>query len=249
MPIPVQCQCGKKLSVKDQFAGKTLKCPACGSAIQVPARQAAPSPVSNPMDELFDQEGFGKNIAAVCPSCSAEMEADAVLCTKCGYNKLTGEHIQGHLTPGLDIDMGTLALQKAQSDLVAADKLQKDMTEGAGMPWWMLGLIVFVLTSATALAVMAVMSANRTTGTDTFDPMKTFLVLSGSACTAVALGACLRLVVQGFKESQKQGFLCLTLLYLFVFTFQKPKGRIGPLLVMLVLGGTAAALFVKSQSV
>ncbi|MEM6472437.1 MAG: hypothetical protein AAF802_22940 [Planctomycetota bacterium] len=247
MPIPVQCQCGKSLSVKEQYAGKTLKCPSCGSAIQVPMPASA-NPVANPMDDLFDEEGFGRNIAAVCPACGEQMAAEAVLCTKCGYNKTTGEKVQGHLTPGVDIDMGTLALQKAETDMHAADKLQRDMTSGAGMPWWMLALIVFILGSATVLAVMAVMSYNRTTGDDTFNALRTFLLLSGTACTLVSVGACVRLIVQGFKESQKEGFLCLTILYLLVFTFKKPKGRIGALLVMLILGGTAAALFVRSQT-
>ncbi|MEO1615108.1 MAG: hypothetical protein AAFV88_04610 [Planctomycetota bacterium] len=248
MPIPVQCQCGKRLAAKDQFAGKTLKCPQCGSAIKVPMAAAASSPLSNPMDELFDQEGFGKNIAAVCPSCSAEMAANAVLCTQCGYNKTTGEKMVGHRTPGVDVDMGTLALEKAEADMHAAKKLQKDMTDGSGMPWWMLGLILFILISATSLAVMSVMSFNRTTGDDSFNPMKTFLQLSGVACALVSVGAFIKLVAQGFRESQKEGLLCLTILYLLVFTFKKPKGRIGALLVMLVLGGTAAALLIRSQT-
>lgn len=49
MSIMIQCphpSCGKTLKVKDEFAGRPLKCPGCGSVVQVPATspviQAAP---------------------------------------------------------------------------------------------------------------------------------------------------------------------------------------------------------------
>jgi hypothetical protein len=266
MPIQIKCQCGKALAVKDQFAGKAVKCPACGQAIRVPgatggtpaapAAQATPAArpvgaaaVDNPLNDLFDEEGFGSNIAAVCPACAAEMSAEAVLCTKCGYNKTTGETIKGHLTPGVDISSGTLALQKAADDMQRADRLQKDMLEKAGMPWWMLGLILFMICSATVLAAMTVMSANRVTGEDSFNAMRTFFQLSGTACAMVAVGAFLKLVIEGFKESPKTGMLCLTVLYLFAFVFKKPKGRIGAFMVMLVIGGIAGYLLARSQQV
>jgi len=258
MPISVQCQCGKRLTVKDQFAGKAVKCSGCGKPLRVPgggpaAAPAAQSPgaasVGNPMNELFDEEGFGSDISAVCPSCGKEMAAEAVLCTQCGYNKATGQRMQGHLTPGVDISPGTLALQKAADDMQKADKMQRDMSEGAGMPWWMLGLILFVLGSATAIAVMAVMAASRTKGESTFNAMRVFLQLSGTACGLVSFGAFLKLVVTAFKENRTKGLLSLMVVYLFVFTFEKPKGRVGPLLVMLIFGGIAGGLLAYSQQV
>ncbi len=263
MPIQIKCQCGKALAVKDEFAGKAVKCPACGNGIRVPAPSGGSPPaaapaapaaqdigafgVGNPMSDLFDEEGFENNIAAICPSCGRSMTAEAVLCTKCGYNKTTGEKVKGHLTPGLDIDAGTLALERAKEDMHRADKMQRDMTERAGMPWWMLGLILFILASATGLAVMAVMSASRVTGDDNFNAMKTFLVLSGSACYLVTIGAYIKLVAEGFRESRKEGFLCLIVLYQFYFVFKKPKGRIGPFLVMLILGTIASVLLAQAQ--
>lgn len=36
MPIQVACACGKKLSVKDELAGRRVKCPACQQTISVP---------------------------------------------------------------------------------------------------------------------------------------------------------------------------------------------------------------------
>ncbi|MFM9960132.1 MAG: SUMF1/EgtB/PvdO family nonheme iron enzyme [Planctomycetaceae bacterium] len=40
MAIKITCACGKKLSVKDQFAGRTVKCPACQNPLSVPVPQA-----------------------------------------------------------------------------------------------------------------------------------------------------------------------------------------------------------------
>lgn len=36
MPIKIECSCGKKLSVKDEFAGRRMKCPDCGQPISIP---------------------------------------------------------------------------------------------------------------------------------------------------------------------------------------------------------------------
>ena len=36
MPIKVSCACGKKLSVKDELAGRTLKYPACQKLLSIP---------------------------------------------------------------------------------------------------------------------------------------------------------------------------------------------------------------------
>src|SRR4051794_27375237 len=39
MAIQVSCQCGKQLRVKDEYAGRKGKCPACGGVIQIPAAE------------------------------------------------------------------------------------------------------------------------------------------------------------------------------------------------------------------
>ncbi|MCI0638207.1 MAG: hypothetical protein L0Y72_01055 [Gemmataceae bacterium] len=53
MPILLQCRCGKKLKVRDEFAGKKVRCPACGEisvageAILEP-EILAPAPIIRP---------------------------------------------------------------------------------------------------------------------------------------------------------------------------------------------------------
>ncbi|MCX5648949.1 MAG: hypothetical protein NTX40_07630 [Planctomycetota bacterium] len=47
--IQFQCaKCGKRLMVKDESAGKRVKCPACGQVLQAPAARAAPAPAQAP---------------------------------------------------------------------------------------------------------------------------------------------------------------------------------------------------------
>ena len=41
MPITVGCKCGKKFKVKDELAGKAVRCPACKSALRIPGEPAA----------------------------------------------------------------------------------------------------------------------------------------------------------------------------------------------------------------
>lgn len=36
MPLSIQCKCGKTLRVKDEFAGKKVRCPACKEVLSVP---------------------------------------------------------------------------------------------------------------------------------------------------------------------------------------------------------------------
>lgn len=47
MPIQVACQCGQRFAAKDELAGRTVKCPKCGSPLAIPrpsASQPAPPP-------------------------------------------------------------------------------------------------------------------------------------------------------------------------------------------------------------
>jgi len=41
MPIPIRCSCGKAFNLKDEMAGKAVKCPTCQAVIRVPAAGGA----------------------------------------------------------------------------------------------------------------------------------------------------------------------------------------------------------------
>lgn len=215
MPIQIKCKCGKTLGIPDGMEGKAVKCPGCQQALRVPggaARQpAAPQrpAADDSMSDLFDEEGFSATVEAICPACRAEMAGNAVLCTKCGYHKESGATLEAHKTAGVDIDHGTLALDKAAVDMKRATDLQKNMIKGAGLPWWGLALVLFMLGSGLLIAVLAVNASRRVDETIGFNPMHLFLVLSGSAFFAIAAGAQFMIILHAFKKSLQQGLICL----------------------------------------
>lgn len=263
MPIAVKCSCGKQLNVRDELAGKAVKCPGCAKVIRVtaggaqksgaaarprpaaasrPAVRPAPAPARSELDDLFAEEGMDREMGKICPACRTELSPGAVLCTKCGYDLQTGERFDGHKVAGVDIDKGTMALDKAEQDMAHAARLQKEMIGKAGMPAWMLALVLFILASAMGIAVLAV-NASRREETMAFKPMQMFMNLGGSAFLLVALGAALSLISMAFRSGLKQGLLSLTILYLFVFPFKHGKGTWRILAVALLSGGIAGAFF------
>ena len=51
MPISVSCACGARLKVRDEAAGKRVKCPKCQAPIQVPEAEAPAEPELQILDE------------------------------------------------------------------------------------------------------------------------------------------------------------------------------------------------------
>lgn len=48
MPIEFACDCGKRLKVSDEHAGKRAKCPACKNPVTVPSAAVIPTPPPKP---------------------------------------------------------------------------------------------------------------------------------------------------------------------------------------------------------
>jgi len=55
MAISLTCECGKKLAVKDELAGKRVKCPGCGDLLTVPSLSEK-EPVKRPATAAADDE-------------------------------------------------------------------------------------------------------------------------------------------------------------------------------------------------
>lgn len=53
MPITVTCECGKSYDLKDEFAGKLVKCPDCGRSVRVGSSSIVPQ-----ADPAFDRDRF-----------------------------------------------------------------------------------------------------------------------------------------------------------------------------------------------
>lgn len=65
MPVTVTCGCSKSFSLKDEFSGSLVKCPACGGSVRVRATVstlgAAPTPALTPdsdADPIFGRDVF-----------------------------------------------------------------------------------------------------------------------------------------------------------------------------------------------
>ena len=84
MPIAVTCTCGKQLRVKDEHAGKKVKCPDCAAVVAIPAAPAeappAPAPPPATVPVVCDcgkklavkSEHAGKKVK--CPACQKVLE-------------------------------------------------------------------------------------------------------------------------------------------------------------------------------
>lgn len=90
--IKVSCQCGQQLSAKANLAGKTAKCPKCGSAVRIPSSQALPSadrladsPAS--LGDLLDEAGAIAVETVPCRGCGSPMSRLAATCDQCGWQR------------------------------------------------------------------------------------------------------------------------------------------------------------------
>ncbi len=267
MPIPVKCSCGKAVNVRDELAGKAIKCPGCGNPVKVgstvavanasagkpaaagrTAQQAAPAAAAKSagLDDLFTEEGFDRHVAQVCPACRKEMKAGAILCTNCGYNKQTGERFEAHKTAGVDISHGEVALQKAGKD-IDYEKAMQDKLLAAGMPPWVMALVLFFIVSAVTIAVIAINNARRLDGAGGFNPMATFLILGFGAVLTVSLGAYFSIVARAFKTEMKQGLLAMFIPpYWLYFVYMNFRTTWKSFATFVVLLGFAIGLYVAA---
>ncbi|MDA8743763.1 hypothetical protein N9N28_03915 [Rubripirellula amarantea] len=239
-------------------AGATAKPAAPGAAAPQPAapqpatqRPAAQRPAAQPvvpasagggLDDMFDEEGFSKQVGKVCPACAAEMSAGAVLCTKCGFHSEHGVKMQAHMTAGLDIDHGTLALMKAEQDMAKETAMQDKLVKGAGMPWWGLALTLFMIISGITIGVIAVNTSRQVDGAGEFNAVGLFALLAGSAFALVAAGAWAMIIVHAFKADRNQGLLSILPPYTLYYVWKNLKATWRYLAVAVVMGGIAGGL-------
>jgi hypothetical protein len=59
MPIPLTCTCGRSLKLRDELAGKKIRCPECAAVLGVPVPKVAPAKedilVAEAVDEEYDR--------------------------------------------------------------------------------------------------------------------------------------------------------------------------------------------------
>jgi hypothetical protein len=95
MPITVSCPgCKQKLNIRDDYAGKPMKCPRCSAAVSVPADDEAvvaavedevePAAPETAIEEVKPVPRHASQSAIKCPECGKRNPADARKCRDCG---------------------------------------------------------------------------------------------------------------------------------------------------------------------
>lgn len=90
MPIAIECTCGKRFNVKDEWAGQTLECQICGGSIFVPAAEAEIAPAEpvehspqQPPPPLPQAMAIPED-SKMCEYCAEPIPQDAMTCPLCG---------------------------------------------------------------------------------------------------------------------------------------------------------------------
>ncbi len=155
MPITAKCNsCAAQFKVKDEWAGKRVKCPKCSEALVIPKPQQASVPVqndpyqlappvsrpaANPMLDLLDDAGVESTPRGpVCPTCGVEVSPTAVVCVECGYNIETGKQLEtvtyrevGETDAGMSDAEKMLARAEKEIDEMPVSASQQDFGDGA----------------------------------------------------------------------------------------------------------------------
>ena len=185
MPIAAQCtSCSVKFQVKDEWAGKRVKCPKCSKPFQIP-KPAAPkqkpkaqggadtfslAPAvprqSNPMLDLLDDVGVESTPRGpVCNNCGSELSTMAIICVECGFNNETGKQLETttYKEPGV-IDEGMTDAEKmlarAEQEIDETPVSAKDQDFGDGADSFLIAAVALVVAAiliGTGVGIILVM--------------------------------------------------------------------------------------------
>ncbi len=96
-------ECGVKIAIKDEFAGKKGRCPKCKAVLTIPAAAAPPDPGEYDLALEDGSEAEARGIATdaesrrKCPGCGVPMAEVLVVCPRCGMNRETGMQVGEYL--------------------------------------------------------------------------------------------------------------------------------------------------------
>lgn len=95
MAIKVSCKCGKKISAKDQLAGRQVKCPACKKPLRIPKPEA-------------EEESYGDNEQPVQSRRTANPTGPGRSKSPMSGHKPSSSKPKSNLLLGLSVGGGTL---------------------------------------------------------------------------------------------------------------------------------------------
>lgn len=107
--IKFRCKnCTQKIGVKDEYAGRRIKCPKCGQAVRIPVPKPEPAedPYELDLSQLEASDPPSTSMLAsiataesatagkTCPNCGQALTEQAVLCINCGTDLRSGKSLQ-----------------------------------------------------------------------------------------------------------------------------------------------------------
>jgi hypothetical protein len=91
METRIKCRCGKRLSVKPEWAGRRAKCPQCGISLLIPRaerEQSLPESAERRKTGIEPtQDVSAEEELESCASCKADKPASKIVCPHCSYSK------------------------------------------------------------------------------------------------------------------------------------------------------------------
>jgi hypothetical protein len=229
---------------KPQAAKAPATAAAAPQAPAVPApSNALPAFPGGSLAGLFEEAGITKKEGIFCPSCEAPVANGSVICVKCGFHMTEGRNLEAHQSTTKK-KFGIKALNEA-AEMMEREKDTESRLLGAGAPWWIMlsalvGLVVFI--SGLAIKMDASTSGEKS-GNAILRRIQdagydAVLAASfGAAMILVANFAQLVVLITAFKESLKQGFLCLFApFYITYYMFSRIKSKrlMKPVIILFV---------------
>ena len=111
MAIKVTCTCGKKLTVKDEFAGRQVKCPACQTMLKLPKAKVQEESLDDEygLDESAEDDFDDEHEAVPAKSRGAKKSATRGSVSRKGKGKKSSGQNRGLLI-GLSAGGGVLVV-------------------------------------------------------------------------------------------------------------------------------------------
>jgi hypothetical protein len=271
MAIKARCgSCGANFKAKDSLAGKRVKCPKCSAPIVINtpsgrsgatngpssgAAAASKKPAAyNPLLDLLDEADVKSAVRGpMCPSCSAQVRAGAIICVECGFNMETGERLRTSISENDDEEQGTAdvgmtdtdrLMRKAEQDIDDSPVSAEGQDFGDGADSFVIaavaGVILLVLVGIGLTVVLSMEWIVQFTNPGFIS----FLAAIGLWLT---MGAWITMVA--FMQKPGHGIACICTLGLWavVYGFLQGKGLLLPtvFLLMAIVIGIGSGVYVS----
>ena len=257
MPIVAQCpSCSTKLKVRDELAGKRVKCPKCSQPVTVPGgnKPAAPQrakkatrpqpaddggyglapaiPAHNPMLDLLDDAGVeSAPRGPVCNNCGADLSPLAIICVECGFNNETGKQLETTVAKKADesgMSDADRIMARAEEEIDEMPVSASDQDFGDGADSIVIAVVAMIGTGILVAIGVGVIFLMDKIG----ENIDTALI---SMCGSIAMYifCAIWITTVAFRAKPAHGLGCLFSggLYAIIFGFMQGKSLLMPTLI------------------